>query len=162
MAKRVLICFQNCVCFNGKSIIFFLAINCYFVFAQTLEKESGTSLFTTGSSFTSVPFHVTTTPTKERSLISCVFLCHIQDFPAFHYFENNETCFCSSADDSFTGEHDNIGTGIIHGIRTEKVSTSYIQVHSTVFGHIEFFVNYYNDLNDNNNCLIIFSCICRF
>ncbi|XP_060596946.1 microfibril-associated glycoprotein 4-like [Ruditapes philippinarum] len=97
---------------------------------QSLGNEFATSFFEIEKVFQFPKNDPSLFLIQAKSLISCSFHCQKLNSPSFYYFENNATCFCCSGHDNYTGEEGQTDNEIIHGKRTETVSTTYTQVGS--------------------------------
>lgn len=113
--------FSTHIFFKRKIMFLLFLILHYCLLTQSLD----TSLFTIKRMSTAPHLDVTTTKIQKKSMLSCVFHCHLLDVKSFYYIESNVTCVCGSADDVDIGENNNNNGGIIYGIRTEKVTITY-------------------------------------
>jgi hypothetical protein len=91
-------------------------------------------------------FHIPTydddvSSTRERSLVSCICQCQILESPSFYYVEENSTCFCCFGYAKNTSNQVAVTSGIIHGIRTDTMSTTYIQVRIFISLWCTFYVD---------------------
>ncbi|XP_060585200.1 microfibril-associated glycoprotein 4-like [Ruditapes philippinarum] len=104
-------------------ILIFLAIN--YCFSEVLTLEHYVTSSCEIEKISVIPQGVPTVLKNEQSLISCIYHCHKDGLLSFFLIENNSLCFCSSEVD-YSIDKNETG-GIIHGIKTQKVSTTYIQ-----------------------------------
>jgi hypothetical protein len=125
MEKNLLTCLQEIIV-----VFIFLWINHGYSEADTLERGR----FTRTSTFkiekvsyipqtdAAVILH------HEKSLLSCVYHCQSLELESSYFNQNNSTCYCRTVDDNNTDNYENVDADITHGIRTEMMSITYIQV----------------------------------
>jgi hypothetical protein len=117
-------------------LLIFVIINSFGT-SQGLGNKFATSFFEIEKVFQFPKNDTSLSLIQAKSLISCSFHCQKLESQSFYYFENNAKCFCCSGHDNNTGEEGQTDFNIIHGKRTEMVTTTYTQVRIIV---VVFFV----------------------
>jgi hypothetical protein len=112
--------------FNAMLLIFVIIHS--FGPAEGLGNELMTSFFEIEKVFQFPKNDPSLSLIQAKSLISCSFYCQKLESPSFYFFENNATCFCCFGHENNTGEEGQTDNNIIHGKRTETVSTTFTQV----------------------------------